>query len=78
MANWHIPCFAWPADELSSEVNFMSSNLENEKKHEAETEQLETEPRKIVLGKRVVRQFVVKSGVQTGMGRCSRSDPGPP
>jgi len=35
------------------------------------------QPRKIVLGRKVVRQFVVKSGIQTGTPpiRCSRSDP---
>ena len=50
---------------------------EVETKNEA-TQQVEAEqPRKIVLGRKVVRQFVVKSGIQTGAppDRCSRSDP---
>lgn len=44
-----------------------------------EPQQVETEqPRKIVLGRKVVRQFAVKSGIQTGVlppDRCSRSNP---
>ena len=51
---------------------------EIETKNETETRQVETEqPRKIVLGRKVVRQFAVKSGIQTGLDgdRCSRSGP---
>jgi hypothetical protein len=43
----------------------------NEEAPKVEAEQ----PRKIVLGRKVIRQFVVKSGIQTGAIRCSRSDP---
>lgn len=51
---------------------------EVETKNETETQPVEIEqPRKIVLGRKVVRQFAVKSGIQTGAipDRCSRSGP---
>ncbi len=58
----------------------MSKNLDEEKQQQ--TDVVEEQSRKILLGKRVVRQFAVKSGVQTGLGgepgRCSRSIPLPP
>ena len=51
---------------------------EVETKNETAAQVEPEQPRKIVLGRKVVRQFAVKSGIQTGVkdpNRCSRSEP---